>query len=205
MNHPTDSYRALRVSLSRVRKLLARVPFDRCVSQLDHLKIQAFILLSHAAFEEYLEELSKSVARAAVNDCRGTGRISKVILALVSQEAILQVKHRDEPRKKVAVDSVADIPRFASVAAANLFRDIEKNHGIKIENQENLLLPIGINPEDFIEVSAAMDALGSKRGNVAHRSVIRVEDTRSSILHTVDQILRDLRELDKQACRNLSL
>lgn len=203
MNSPTDAYKALKASLRHIGKILARVPEDECISALDHLKVQSFILLAHAAFEQYIEEIVTAVSREAHSQLKRQNRICRAMLSLVASEAMQQVND-DIARRKIKAAAASDLLVFASSAVANLTQDIRANHGVTTEDQNRLFLQIGIAPEEVdLGVSAALDAFGTKRGSIAHKFKMQTHETRSSVLSETNQILNGLLTFDAEACAKL--
>ena len=197
----SKEYRALRHSIDRVKGILARVPHSECLTALHHLKVQSFTLLAHAAFEEYLENIVRAAARDAMRELRKSGRISEVLTSLIATEAMAQVDGA-RPRRKISGSLAGDVKGFAREAVNSFERDIESNHGIRHENQRTLLLPIGIDPEELDLVAFnALDSFGRRRGAIAHRVMIRTEETRSSATSEVETIVRALRSYDLEVMR----
>ena len=100
MKSPTDPYKALKASLKNISKILTRVPESECVSALDHLKVQSYVLLAHAAFEQYIEEIVTLISREAHSQLKQDDRVCRAMLSLVASEAMLQVDD-DVARRKI--------------------------------------------------------------------------------------------------------
>ena len=204
MKLPTEPYKALRASLMNVRKILVRVPSSACVTTLDHLKVQSYMLLSHAAFEQYIEELVTAVSRSAHAQLKKDNRVCRAMLCLVASEAIFQVDDKIG-RKKIKSSMATNLVGFASSAVSNLTRDVQANHGVTTADQRKLLMQIGVDPEEVdLAVSAALNAFGTKRGSIAHKVKMKTTETRSSILSETDQILKGLLSFDAAACNQLN-
>ena len=76
---------------------------------------------------------------------------------------------------------------------------IKKNHGIKEENLLEILLPVGISESQLDPLWLAdMNAFGTARGDVAHRSgtVYKVIDPHLEF-NTVQKLLPGLKKLDE--------
>lgn len=203
MKSPTEAYKTLKSSIQNIRKILVRVPPSVCVTPLDHLKVQAYMLLTHAAFEQYIEDLVTVVSREAHSQLKKDGRVCRAMLSLVASEAMLQVDD-DVARRKIKSSVATNLLGFASNAVSNLTLDIQSNHGVTTADQRKLLLQIGVDPEEVdLTVSAALNAFGTKRGSIAHKVKIRTSETRSSVLSETEQILRGLLSFDAAACTQL--
>ncbi|HHJ18819.1 MAG TPA: hypothetical protein ENJ84_03155 [Gammaproteobacteria bacterium] len=203
MKSPTKPYKALKASLKNIRKILVRVPESECLSPLDHLKVQSYVLLAHAAFEQYIEEIVTVVSRKAHSQLKNDDRVCRAMLSLVASEAMQQVDD-DVARRKIKSSVGSDLLSFASSAVSNLTLDIQANHGITTADQRKLLLQIGVDPEEVdLTVSAALNAFGTKRGSIAHKVKMKTTETRSSVLSETEQIRIGLIAFDAAACRQL--
>ena len=203
MNSPTDSYNNLKNALAGVQHIMVRVPQNECISKLDHLKVQSYIMLSHAAFEQYIEDIARQVSRKAHKQLKDHNRVCRALLALVTSEAMLQV---DEgvARRKIRASAANDLIEFSRAAVANLTIDVNSNNGITTNDQRKLLLPIGVDPEAVdLNASAALHAFGTKRGDIAHKVRMQTAETRSSILTETSQIFSGLKSFDIAACQQL--
>ncbi|WP_334312322.1 HEPN domain-containing protein [Cognatishimia sp. SS12] len=170
---------------------------------MDHLKVQSFVLLSHAAFEQYIEELVSEISKKALSELKNNDEVCRALLCLVASEAMLQVD-KEVARRKIRSTAASDLVGFASEAYTNLTRDIKSNHGVTTADQRKLLLQVGIDPEEVdLNVSAALNAFGTKRGNIAHKFKIQTSETRSSVLAETDQIFEGLLNFDKAGCVQL--
>lgn len=203
MKSPTEPYRALKGSLKNIQKILVRVPEVECVSALDHLKVQSFVLLAHAAFEQYIEDIVTLVSREAHSQLKKDDRVCRAMLSLVASEAMQQVDD-NVARRKIRLSMASDLLGFASSAVANLTLDVIANHGVTTADQRKLLLQIGVDPEEVdLTVSAALNAFGTKRGTIAHKVKMKTSETRSSVLSETQQILNGLLAFDAAACFQL--
>jgi len=200
MKSPTKAYKQLKRSLTELKPILNRVPLMLCDTNLQHLKVQSFVFLSHAAFEVYVEELSRSVSEEAVRLLNVDGIITKALISMTAWETIAQVDD-DIKRKKIKLEVANNFKTFANASKINLHKQIEDNHGIRKVNLRDLLVPIGVDPE-IVDMAtfAALDALGLKRGHIAHKVKIQREETRSSIIGEVNTILEGLKNYDREAC-----
>jgi hypothetical protein len=203
MKSPTEPYKKLQTALGDVQRIVHRVPKTECVSALDHLKVQAFILLAHAAFEQYFEELVTQIVVDAHSQLKDSNRVCKAMLCLVSSEAMLQ-QISDIPRRKIQSSVANDLLNFATHAKNKLMKDIHGNNGVTTKDQKKMLLPIGVDPEVVnLDISAALNAFGIKRGGIAHKFKMSTTETRNSIVGETSIILSGLLDIDAAACGQL--
>lgn len=200
MEHPTPHYEALITSIKNMKPLIRQVNPLFCETPLQTLKVRSYILLSHAALEEYLEDLCKDVASIAVRKYKQHGNITNALLGLISS-GLLDDISIGKAKKKVKQDLFHNIEIFATEALTQFHSVINNNNGIKKANQLSLLLPIGVDPEstDFATL-AALDAFGTKRGDVAHKAKIAKAHTLSEIDSDLNSILNGLKLFDQASC-----
>lgn len=204
MKSPTPEYRGLKKKLREVKCILQRVPGHSCNSNLHHLKVQSYVLLAHAAFEEYLESLSEAIVKVSVDRYNAGRTINECIMGLIVFETIAQFD-KQSSRKAIKSEVVKKLDQFVNVARVNHSNHVSNNNGVKGKDQKALFFPLGIDPEDVDAATyAALDAFGTKRGGIAHKFKTQTSDTRSSVLQVTETILNGLLNLDEQACLVLS-
>lgn len=148
--------------------------------QLDLAK--GYILLAHAEFESYLEEISKDIVLKTVKKWKSNNKPSLTLLSflccyhsswshsddMANAEIVKIAKNR--VNAKDSTNEVIDI------ALKQYIQKIKDNHGIKESNFKSLVLPTGINIDELdASLIVALDSFGSSRGEVAHLSKKRVK------------------------------
>lgn len=203
MRSPTPEYKKLKSVLKGTNSLLSRVPATENKTKLHHLKVQSFILLTHAAFEQYLEGVSRLVLEISIEELNKKGIVNPCIFALLVAETTAQLDDKIA-RKKIRLDASTNTKEFLNQAKKNHESVISSNNGITKKDQEKILTPIGINPESVdIVLSNSLDAFGTKRGGFAHNLKMQTEETKSSVLSEVNVICEGLKSFDEEACRIL--
>jgi hypothetical protein len=172
-------------------------------------RIAAYVVMSHAEIESYLEECGKSVAREAKGKWDRQKEIGKPLLALL---AFSGLKLEPPPPKVPLLESNNHKPEIISIEGkigkcySIYINIIRKNNGIKEENILSILMPIGIGIDDIRnELINDLNTLGIRRGDIVHTSVSRgrVENTldpriqRDLIRRICDQ-LKDIDALTQQ-------
>lgn len=204
MNAPTQFYGKMTESLNEAKKLVAGVDPLECKTDLQHLKLQGYILISHSVFEEYLENLGRETARLAKFKFDTEGTITKALLALISTSVVEKISQKS--KKKISADLASNLEVFAGEAVSAYFSSLTSNHGVTSNDQKNLFLPLGIDLEAFdIGLSQNLNALGRQRGVVAHSFKLKREDTLSAVQSRLQNILTDLQALDSEACQVCSV
>tara|TARA_R110002049_G_scaffold299109_1_gene489192 strand:+ start:1437 stop:2054 length:618 start_codon:yes stop_codon:yes gene_type:complete len=169
-------------NLGSAERMLSRVPAHACTTAIQSMCVQSYIFLTHAAFEYFIEEVAQEAVNYATKRCKDDQIITKSLLCLVTSNIVnapadISRAALNEQVTRNLLDSAADYKR-----AFNLIK--RKNNGIKAENQKNLLIPAGIDPE-VVDLTTfnALNTYGDKRGDIAHTFLaIRTEYTKSSVL-----------------------
>jgi len=199
MNSPTPFYEAMKKSLLEAKTLVDGVNPLECADDLQHQKLQGYILIVHSIFEEYLEKLCQESAMVARKALRDEGQITKALVALIATSVVDKIS--DKARKKVAVDLATNLEVFSMEAANSFHTVIKNNHGITTADQQNILLPLGIDLETLdLGLSQNLHSFGRKRGSVAHSFKLQREDTLSDVESRIENIVRDLALLDSEGC-----
>ncbi len=201
-------FRALERELSSLRKRLLPQKFNPTGAYPDRIvtRTNAYSVLAHAEFEEYIETRVWDLALSSVRALATTGRVNRVIACLIAFSG----KEQRFPPETLAPplgitrsswdEKIEFVERAKS--ALNAFQQvINQNHGIREKNLLGLLLPIGIQPAQIDSTwLSTVDSFGQQRGMIAHRSAASyratlLPDPRNE-LNTVRRILTGLRDID---------
>jgi hypothetical protein len=152
---------------------------------------RAFLVLSHAEIESYLEGWAKDIARAAETRWTSSNKVTKPLAYLLATLA-----ERIEPKAKDSPQKLAD-------ASLRLFQKyykvIKDNNGVKEANVLTLFAPLGI-PASALGATLlpSLDSLGSLRGSHAHgsaKAVASVLDPETEFTRVTD-LVTELGSLD---------
>jgi hypothetical protein len=179
----SERYSQLEARLDELRAHLLPSEFsdtgDYTSAVLDMAK--GYRLLVHAEIESYIEEASKEIVTEALSHWVRNKKPSITIISFLAayhsswsvndeqsnNEIIELAKNRVNPK-----DSLAEA---INIATRQFLQKIKNNHGIKSNNFKTLILPTGIDLEDLdAELLIKLDSYGSKRGEIAHNSSLRV-------------------------------
>lgn len=154
---------------------------------------RAFVLLSHAAIEEYLEQLSLSLSNEAVRKA-SSGEYDEFVCTFLSFWS-------EEARKKSNGSCLLDVVR----GAVGLHRKtIGGNHGIKAKDVDKLFAPFYM-PDVNLDPNfgAALDEFGARRGKCAHAGLIGANaETDLYEMHgTMQELMFYLKEFDSRCER----
>jgi hypothetical protein len=131
---------------------------------------RAFLVLSHAEVESYLEGWAKEIARAAENAWKASSRITKPLAFLLA----IHAERIGVPVTVIGPNAKDGTQKFAE-ASVKLFQRyykvVKDNHGIKEKNVLTLFAPLGV-PASALTLTLipSLESLGTIRGSHAHES-----------------------------------
>jgi hypothetical protein len=161
---------------------------------------RAFLVLSHAEIESYLEEWAKEIARKTEDLWILSGKLSEPLAFLVAAlgkplgvPTNISTPGVKDVRARFEEASLKYLPEFYSI--------ISENNGIKEHNVAQLFGPLGVPTVAFSpDLLLKLDNLGARRGTHAHRSakaaaVIHMLDPKTEYDFIVD-VLKSLQAFD---------
>lgn len=153
--------------------------------------VRAFIVLSHAEIESYLEDWAKSIARATERAWKAK-RITPPLVFLTGLRQFESSRSTDDCHKRL--ESVINR------SFAEYYKIIRQNHGIKDSNLLALFDFIGVSTTTLSPtLIPSLNSFGSDRGQIAHnsrRSVIHVLDPETEYSR-VQGLLKDLEPVEE--------
>ena len=155
------------------------------VADLDRLA--AFRLLVHAEIEEFLESKAEEGLNALDSAFKGGAQAVRANLCLMVIGATLG---------KPAKFDAAQWASYALEVLASARMAVKENNGIKQASFQQLAVFSGKMPDETdVVLSSALNAYGKSRGDVAHKSAIRVRTIRapSAELKDAEDLLMGLR------------
>ena len=192
-----------------IEDLLANPLLDDLTLE-QRLRLKAYILLCHSAIEEYIEALGIETLQTSIKLFKQNGGISRPIVALIASGILSPEEYFDATNNRQPLSDRRRLQNFVTDMAKTVDRSFgrykayveSKNHGIKSENLENIFNPLGIIVDSVL--TGQLDSLGNKRGGIAHQFKAQLQLTASSAASEVREIIKNLEELDKQACTVLT-
>lgn len=159
---------------------------------------RAFLVLSHAELESYLEEWAKEIARASESVWTRSSRIAPPLAFLLSSLA-----QRFSVPTTLSGLGAQDTPERLAEVVTRLFqtyyKKIKDNNGVKEKNVLALFGPLGVASAAFnATLLPNLDALGAIRGTHVHysaKAVMSMLDPETEHKRIID-ILTDLVVLD---------
>lgn len=165
-------------------------------SQAEYDRTAAFLLISHAEIEEFIEQRCLEIVDSVVDAWILDAKPRSTIVALAA------FSHSDGENAVPKPDDTGP-PKIRTVVREekrSYSKAVNNNHGIKSENLLRLLIPVGIResqlPTQFL---ADMNAFGASRGKLAHNRIAannRPDPKDSRRLLT--RLVLELRRLDQK-------
>lgn len=194
---------ALDQEIEALRRTLLPNPFNPIGVYKHQARVQtetrAFLVLSHAEIETFLEDWAKDIARAAEIVWSRQQRVTTPLAFLIANVAD-RVKETNSLAAGSAKDSQQRFADIVSEIFPAYYKRIKDNNGVKERNVLRLFDPIGVAGSAFgSTLLPALNSFGSARGEHAHysrKAVTSVLDPLSEY-NRVRSILTELKSLDQ--------
>ena len=167
--------------------------------------VKAYCLLSHAAFEEFAEELSVLVMNRAIENWTARGIMETPLLTLVGfYGAKLSIEENEAKEQNQIKDVIRDAVQHARRMH---YKAISDNHGFSLKYLRKALTPVGIDIITEEKLLNSLRTLANARGSYAH-TVARhgyYKENRSRATRSISpEQARDLIHDCLEICLNLS-
>lgn len=204
MNETTPEFHHLEMALATAGKLIRDLPAHSIGSDMDDLKLRSYVLLRHAAVEEYLERASIYVLRECLKTLVEQSHVTEPLIAVCGyyeMNLVATLAGIVPPLNGMSL--FKDVCRTAVEAHITALDGV---HGIKTKDQDAILNPIGMRLHDFDHVlSQRLNSMGTNRGSVAHQFRITLRQPRSAVESDTRTLLRLLQPFDNELCRRIAL
>lgn len=128
--------------------------------------VKAFCVLAHAAFEEFVEEISLMVVKAAKNAWLHQKFSKAAVAMLLAYQSKLDIIDEEDQQQDKLFDQVRKKLDECAAAHSNA---LAKNHGFSLKYLRSILTPVAIDiPEDDFQLMSALKELTEARGSFAH-------------------------------------
>ena len=130
---------------------------------------RAFLLLSHAELETYLEDWAKDLTHASQETWNKTGKVTQHFAFLIATcEGHVEIP---EKLNTGVADTTQVIQKLGRKVFQAHFKRVKDNHGIRESNLLALFFPLGISLTQVdTMLMPNLHSLGGIRGQYAHRS-----------------------------------
>lgn len=187
----TKEYGYLVRQIQSITKAFEEVVSCEPLNQTDdknQVLIKSYILLCHAEFEKYFEDVCLEIIRSAKEKFDKTGETSTPLLCL---SLMMKKEFNNE----------SQIERLNHLYS-NYHTLINANHGIKKSNIKEMLNPVSLVYDNVSELYLEkMETFGKKRGEIAHNSKNALKISYNFILEKqiIQDMLKDtLNEIDSK-------
>lgn len=132
--------------------------------------IRAMVVLCHAEFEDYLEQLANRLIEEGKQKWLSEGVANKNIASLFMNSEKMKPSTPEQPMT-IMTFSIKTITDFSNQVN-------NENHGIKAKNIESIYVPLGYDIDEFDQdFLNELDAFGSERGKIVHTSYSKTKNT----------------------------
>ena len=200
MPHGSKKYRDLTRALEDIQKhllyFLPQPPISKTTYTKQELDLtRAYIVLAHAEVEAFCEELTIEKARRAAKEFQAGGTVSPVLRKLIAYYVA-----KDRRSWSEVLKPSADV---IERACNSYYSTVHDNNGIRRQNLEKLLYPLGVH-EAALDATwlAQMDSFGVNRGGWAHKSIraLNPPDPQTEVTN-VAHLLQGLLKMDRVLSR----
>jgi len=168
-----------------IQDLLPSIDPSLQYSDKDITLTNAFYLLCHAEIEVYIEEIIRNTAKDAYLEWNNNKSIITPIIFHLAFNYNQEINQKKQPPYSMVY-----------LSYNNLTNLIDKNNGIREQNIDNLLRPIGFDMDPTLKT--ILDIYGKTRGQIAHKSHDPQNPSDPAIAKSdVQQILSSLAIFDK--------
>ena len=168
---------------------------DPCAYDLD---VRAFCMLSHAALEQFIEDVCRQLMIDASSSWIDTRQASNTLLALFAFGPELELELREASAEQSFFEYIRqDIDRRKTAFSKVLF----ENNGISSKYLRQMLLPVGLNVPDNARWLGSLNQLAKQRGETAHRGQVRVIPAPNDVLEWVRDCLEMCAQIHRRATR----
>ena len=188
----TKEYEYLKTRLSSIsstfRAILPLDPLEQASDDKQDI-IKSYILLCHAEFEKYFEDIACGIIKKAKEKYDSSKETSLPLLHLA-----LMIK-----KEFATEDASTRLDKLYSNYRALL----DKNHGIKKVNIDEMFAPLGMPISEMTDTYVdTLESFGKKRGQIAHngREALTTTYNFSDEESTINRLLTEtLSEIDEKA------
>lgn len=127
--------------------------------------VKAYCVLAHAAFEEFIEDVSLLAVKRA-RDAWLSKQFSPATVALLGTYAFsLDISNDENAEQERIFDQVR---KALDARIEQHSKSVSNNHGFSLKYLRSMLLPVGIDVPDSVKHIASLKELAEARGSYAH-------------------------------------
>ncbi len=199
MRETSPKFHELQFAFASAKALIKDLPPHDIRTDDQQLRLRSFVLVCHAALEEYLEDLSIWVLKQSRSIFLETGVIPQPLLSLKAYYSFPQSDH--DPTNFGPHTVRQFLTRICDKAIDKHEAELTTVHGIKTKDQDAIFLPLGMRLHSFDHaLSQKLNSLGVMRGGVAHSFRIRQTLPRAALEQNIEVIERLMLPFDNEMC-----
>ena len=140
-------------------------PLDKkmILDKADELDLRSYCVLSHAAFEEFAENMSLKVLDEITKNFANTKQISVGLIML------LHIKGSPEDIDKIDLLYDYILEKLKDIKSSFSKEIATNNHGVSLKYLKRMFIPIGIDIPNNSRLISSLDQLAKYRGDFAHK------------------------------------
>lgn len=131
--------------------------------------VKSYAILSHAAFEEFVESVSEIALGKIASDIMSQKISLSTVSLIMAYKQASKIEENESLSQPTCYAMVREAVDLCKVAHSNV---LEKNHGFSVKYLRALLVPVGINVPSGPEIDA-VKKLADARGSFAHTAAKR--------------------------------
>lgn len=199
MRETSPNFTELQIAFASARSLINDLPMHDIKTNEQQLKLKSFVILCHAALEEYLEDLSVWVLKRSRSIFQETGVIPQPLLSLGAYYSFPQ---HENDTSNIGPYTVRQFhARLCDRAIDKHETELTAIHGIKTKDQDSIFLPLGIRIHSFDHgLSQKLNSFGEMRGGFVHSFRIKQKLPRAALEQNIEVIERLMLPFDNEMC-----
>ncbi|UXT19743.1 hypothetical protein FY140_02935 [Agrobacterium tumefaciens] len=203
MPETSPEFHNLQLAFATAKILLADLPAHDIVTDDHRLRLRSYLLICHAAIEEYLERLSMWALKESRRKYQETGIIPHPLISLKSYYSFSGVGNSDDGGPQTVHNFLGTI---CDRAIEKHESELTTVHGIKTKDQDAIFLPLGISMFTFDRIlSQNLNSVGKARGEAAHSFRIRQRSPKIELERRFENIERLMLPFDNEVCARIGI
>ena len=139
------------------------------------LAVKSFCILSHAAFEEFIEKVCLKVLSSSIDDYILQQRISKPLITLAHFKENSNDNFFTKDAESLTIDNIVTVFDYNREMLRRIkvkfSKEISDNHGISLKYLRRILTPLSLDIPREVNWINSLQKLAYARGNYAHRFI----------------------------------
>lgn len=146
--------------------------------------VKSYCILSHAAFEDFVETLALAVMEKTIHNFTFQHKITQPLITLMhfkSTDGGSYLSKLDDNLKSPPITSFDYIREELKNIKNRFGKEIYNNHGVSLKYLLQMLIPLSIDVVNDVSLLSSLDSLAKERGFYAHKFLERSGTVKRSI------------------------